>query len=231
MRNIIIGIIILLAGYLIIDHYTDFAFLNPNPEETVNLGSELESEIEPETELEPSEENIRVPSRFACVGEYCDGSMESDDYLEKYTVLSIPLIKDGGTIGCGADLFFAPHAVNKTVTPLDATYELLFDIKPTPEIPEDGFRNIVGVYDRLFYDHVTLTDGTAKVYLTGNMYGPGHCSIPELRAQISQAALHFDTVDTVEVYLNNEIYDWCEQDLSDGEGPCPENPQLWIDSE
>lgn len=230
MRNIIIGIIILLAGYLIITHYVDVPKISQE-NETPEVVSESPNEMEMESELEPSEENIRVPSRFACVGEYCDGSMYGDNPEEVFTVVSIPLIKDGGSIGCGADLFYAPHTVPKTLTPLDATYELLFDIKPIPEIPEDGFRNIVGVYDRLFYDRVSLTDGTAKVYLTGNMYGPGHCSVPELRAQISQAALHFDTVDTVEVYLNNEIYDWCEQDLSDGEGPCPENPQLWIDSD
>ena len=230
MRNIIIGIIILLAGYFIISNYTDFSKLLQN-DETPEVVSESPNEIDLESELETEEENIRVPSRFACVGEYCDGSMDSDNPEEIYTVLAIPLIKDGGTIGCGADIFFAPYTVPKTVTPLDATYELLFDIKPTPEIEADGFRNVVGVYDRLFYDRVSLEDGVASVYLTGNLYGPGHCSIPELRAQISQAALHFDTVDSVEVYVNNEVYDWCEQDLSDGEGPCPENPQLWIDSD
>jgi hypothetical protein len=183
---------------------------------------------------EPDQEEVvtvrdeRTPTEPICVGEYCDGSMESDDYLKKYTVLQIPLTTDGGNLGCGAKLFFAPHAVPKTTGVMDATYQLLFNLKPTPEIMEDGFRNVVGAYTQLFYDSVTLNNGVAKLYLSGTMYGPGHCAEPELRAQIEQAALQFDTVKKLEVYLNKKIFDWCTMDMSDGEGPCPENPQYWI---
>ena len=199
---------------------------------------ESETVIEPEQPAKPSQpakpENntstvkTRVPSKYVCVGEYCDGSMSGDDYKEKYTVVQIPLTTDGGTIGCGAKLFFAPHAVPKTTAVLDATYRLLFDLKPNPEIPADGFRNVVGAYTQLFYDRVTLQNGVAQLYLTGTMYGPGHCAEPELRAQIDQAALQFPTVQKLEVYLNGKIFDWCTMDVSDGEGPCPEQPQLWI---
>lgn len=175
----------------------------------------------------------RVPTQFACVGEYCDGSMSSDDYRDRLTTIQVPLIRDVSegsikTIGCGAEFFYAPHAVPKTTAVLDATYTLLFDIKTLPEIESDGFRNTVGAYTKLFYDRVTLQNGIAKVYLTGDMYGPGHCAEPELRAQITQAALQYPTVNRVEVYLNNTLFDWCAMDMSDGEGPCPENPQWWI---
>lgn len=173
----------------------------------------------------------RIPSQFACVGEYCDGHMSGDDYRDRLTTIQVPLIRypeQGGTIGCGAEIFFAPHAVPKTTAVLDATYKLLFDIKPIPEIPADGFGNTVGAYTKLFYDRVTLQNGTAKVYLTGDMYGPGHCAEPELRAQMTEAALQYPTVNRVEVYLNNKLFDWCAMDQSDGEGPCPENPQWWI---
>lgn len=170
----------------------------------------------------------RTPSRFACVGEYCDGSMSGDDYRERLTTIQVPLVRDGGSVGCGAEIFFAPHAVPKTTAVLDATYKLLFDIKTLPEIQADGFRNTVGAYTKLFYDRVTLQNGTAKVYLTGDMYGPGHCAEPEMNAQITQAALQYLTVNRVEVYVNNTIFDWCTMDQSDGEGPCPETPQLWI---
>ena len=173
-----------------------------------------------------SEKDERVPSRYVCVGEYCDGSGIGDD-VER-TVLQIPLIQDGGDIGCGAEVFFAPHFTDKTATPLDETYQLLFDLKPMPEIPSDGFRNAVGMYTQLHYESVNLVDGMAKVFLTGNLYGSGHCSFPEIREQIIQAALQFETVTSVEVYLNDEIYDWCEQDMSDGEGSCPEVPDYWV---
>jgi hypothetical protein len=170
----------------------------------------------------------RTPSRFACVGEYCDGSMSGDDWREKYTTITIPLIRDGGNVGCGAEIFFAPHAVPKTTAVLDATYKLLFDIKTLPEIQADGFRNTVGAYTKLFYDRVTLDKGIARVYLTGDMYGPGHCAEPELQTQMIQAALQYPTVNRVEIYLNGKIFDWCAMDQSDGEGPCPEIPRLWV---
>jgi len=170
----------------------------------------------------------RTPSKFVCVGEYCDGSAQGDDL--ELTVLQIPLIQDGGTIGCGAEIFFAPHGISKTKTPLDETYKLLFDLKPVPEIQIDSFRNPIGNYTQLLYKSVILKDGIAKVYLTGNLYSPGHCSLPEIRAQITSASLRFNTVNTVEVYLNGTVYNWCEQDQSDGEGLCPETPDYWTET-
>lgn len=175
----------------------------------------------------------RIPDQFACVGEYCDGHMSGDDYKDQLTTIQVPLIREASEgssniIGCGAEIFFAPHAVPKTTAVLDATYQLLFNIKSAPEIPSDEFRNTVGTYTKLFYDRVTLDNGIAKVYLTGEMYGPGHCAEPELRAQMIQAALQYPTVNRVEILLNNKVYDWCAMDQSDGEGPCPEIPQLWV---
>lgn len=173
----------------------------------------------------------RVPSRFACVGEYCDGSMSGDDYLEKYTVLKIPLIKEVGNIGCGVGIFFAPHTTDKTDAILDATYKLLFDIKQWPEIKEDGFRNTVAAFSKTYYDHVVLEkDGTARVYLLGQMNSPGTCADPEFKAQIEQVAFQFNTVKKIEVYLNNKLFDWCVLDLSDGEGFCKDGPRYWITS-
>lgn len=170
----------------------------------------------------------RSPQKFACVGEYCDGSLDVDNPEDIYTILQIPLIiNNEGPIGCGASIFFAPHTIEKTPAPLNAAYTLLFDIKAEPEIPEDGFRNVVGDYTQLFYDRVTLDKGLAKVYLTGALNVPGVCSPPELRAQIIQTALKFDTVSSVEVYVNDKLYDWCEQDQSGGEGSCPETPDYW----
>ena len=49
-----------------------------------------------------------------------------------------------------------------------------------------------------------------------------------MKAQIEQSALQFDTVNKLEVYINNEIFNWCSLDMSNGEGSCPEEPKLWI---
>ncbi len=226
---IALGIIIIGIGTWIVLSKNTSGTIPANPEELVISDPNETPQPIPSKPVDNNQSiKTRVPSNYVCVGEYCDGSMDSDDYKEKYTVLQIPLITDGGNLGCGAKLFYAPHAVSKTTAVLDATYRLLFDLKPTPEIPADGFRNVVGAYTQLFYDRVILQNGVAQLYLTGTMYGPGHCAEPELRAQIDQAALQFPTVQKLEVYLNGKIFDWCTMDMSDGEGPCPEKPQLWI---
>jgi hypothetical protein len=180
----------------------------------------------------PSEvtQKDRVPSQYACVGEYCDGSMQ-DDNPSSRTVLKIPLVKQGGNIGCGSGIFFAPHWVPKTTAVLDATYRLLFDLKPWPEIEGDGFHNTVGSYLGLHYDSVSITNGSAKLMLSGNMAGPGHCAEPELRAQIDQAAFQFDSVKKIEVYLNGKVFDWCTTSDADvEESHCDTTPRYWIDS-
>lgn len=172
----------------------------------------------------------RVPSRYVCVGEYCDGSMQ-DDNPNSRTVLQIPLIKEGGNIGCGVGIFFAPHWTPKTPAVLDATYRLLFDLKSQPEIASDGFRNTVGSYLGLHYKSVSITNGTAKLMLLGNMVGPGHCAEPELRAQINQAAFQFDSVKKIEVYLNGKLFDWCSMsDADPSEDKCDTTPKYWINT-
>ena len=174
----------------------------------------------------------RVPSRYVCVGEFCDGSGGDAGMPQDFTVVQIPLIKDGGSIGCGVGIFFAPHTVEpKTSAVLDATYRLLFDLKPRPEVESDGFWNTVGDYVGLHYKSVSVIDGTAKLMLTGNMGGPGHCAEPAFRAQINQAAFKFDSVKKIEVYLNGKLFDWCStSDADPSEDKCDTTPKYWIDT-
>ena len=141
--------------------------------------------------------------------------------------VNVPLIFGQGNIGCGVGMKFVPYQVAQTTGVMNASYEKLFSL---PYEPLNTYQNTLHRYNQLQYQSVSLLNGTAKVYLTGTMYGPGHCAEPEMRAQISQTALQFLTVHTVEVYLNGVIYDWCAMDESDGEGGCPENPRLWIDN-
>ncbi len=170
----------------------------------------------------------RKPSRYSCVGEFCDGSGSGNQ--GSLTVLKIPLVSTGGNIGCGSKIFFVPHAVPKTTAVLDATYKMLFDIKPEPEIKSDDIRNPIGSYTKLFYQSVSIKDGVAKVMLSGSMYGPGHCSFPEIREQINQSAFQFNTVDKIEVYLNGKIFDWCSvSDADVSESKCDTTPRYWID--
>jgi hypothetical protein len=196
------------------------------PTQTENITNEQKEIIDYSTQNDHAIK--RLPKQFACVGEYCDGSMSGES---NFTVVKIPLVTDGGNIGCGAKIFFAPHTVPKTTAVVDAIYKLLFDIKPVPEIAADGFRNVVGNYTQLWYDHVIVSNGIARLYLTGSMYGPGHCAEPELRAQINQAVFQFDIINKIEVYLNGKLFDWCSMsDADPSESGCDKNPKYWIDS-
>ncbi len=148
-----------------------------------------------------------------------------DGDTARSVTISVPYISGEGDVGCGVGIKFVSYQVPHTKGVLNAVYTKLFD-RSQGIAPE--YRNTVQAYE-LTYDSVTLSDGVARVYLSGSMYGPDHCALPELRALIDQAAFQFDTVDTVTVYLNGEIYDWCEKDVSGGETGCPAEKQLWID--
>jgi len=141
-----------------------------------------------------------------CVGEFCDGSGESDD-TSHLTILNIPLLISvpNDVTSCTQSVFFAPHAVPKTQGVLRATYEKLFSLAATSQVPTDAILNRVALEKNLFFDGVTLSDGLARVYLSGSIMAVG-CQSEELRAQIYQAALPLETVNYVEVYLNQELY-------------------------
>ncbi|PID52086.1 MAG: hypothetical protein CR972_03615 [Candidatus Moraniibacteriota bacterium] len=151
---------------------------------------------------------------------------ESVKEMQEDTMISVPFIFGTGNVGCGVGIKFVSYKVEHTQSVLDIVYRKLFDsgLEISPE-----YRNPILSYEFLMYDSVVLSNGNARVYLSGDMRGPGHCTLPEIRALIDEAAFQFDTVDTVTVYLNGEIYDWCEKDLSDGETGCPAKKKLWID--
>jgi len=245
--TVIIILVIALGLYLYLNKSNPSSDINNQPNNQNQVGTQT-SEIPGETlvkddspannEPDASSENPhhsedlnipegeRVPSLYACVGEYCDGSMSGNP--EKYTVITLPFIKEGGNIGCGVSVFYSKDTVPKTTAVLDATYKRLFDIKEWPEIKEDGFHNTVAAFTYLYYDHVTLQDGVAKLYLVGHTTSPGVCAEPELRAQIEAVAFEFASVDKLEVYLNNELFDWCLLDASGGASSCPEQPKYWV---
>lgn len=229
---ILVLVLVFLGGYFYFNNTRQEAnILIQDNQSNISIDSTDEIKTEEQGSVLPTNSTLkpeRKPSRYACVGEFCDGS-GSGDPVSSYTVLQIPLIKEGGNIGCGVSVFFAPHVVPKTEAVLDATYRLLFDIKATPEIPEDGFQNVVGAYSRLYYDSVSIKDGTAKLMLSGQMYGPGHCAVPAFNAQINQAAFQFDTVKKLEVYLNGSLFDFCSiSDADVSESKCDKIPQYWI---
>lgn len=228
--NIVLIIIIILLVIVLIS----VLFNNQKDNKINSFKENIHQEYQNQNQNEGLIGNINInniernPSRYACIGEFCDGS--GSDNQDSLTVLKIPLTTPGGNIGCGSKIFFSPHTVPKTTAVLDATYKMLFDIKLEPEVKTDVITNEIGAYKKLFYKSVSIKDGVAKVMLTGSMYGPGGCSFPVIREQINQSAFQFNTVNKIEVYLNGEIFDWClvsDADASDSK--CNITPKYWID--
>jgi|GEM_PF-1378805 len=154
-----------------------------------------------------------------------------EEIPEGFITIEIPLITQEGDIGpfgCGSYMNLEAFQIPQTTGVLDEVYSKLFnELTANPEGYGVDIQNIVATQTNLSYESVELTNGNAKLHLSGVVMG-SHCSDPAFQAQIEAAAFQFETVSSLTVYVNNEIFDWCSLDLSDGEGPCPENPKLWI---
>jgi len=145
------------------------------------------------------------------------------------TTIMVPLITesstdaDFGPFGCLAYIKFVPQEVSNTQAVLGATYEWLFS--NPGNIGE--YYNIIDSQTNLDFSSVEIVEGIAKVYLTGNIMG-NHCADATFAAQIEQAALQYPTVNNIEVYVNSEIFDWCDiSDADPEESGCDINPRLW----
>jgi hypothetical protein len=151
---------------------------------------------------------------------------------ETFTTVQIPLASmaesgDFGPFGCNAYLNFHEIEVPQTTGVLGAVYEQLFSL-PYEAIPGVDDKNIIASHENLDFDYVEISDGDALVYLTGTVMG-NHCADEVFRHQIEQSAFQFDTVDSITVFVNNEIFDWCDiSDADASESGCDINPKLWI---
>lgn len=139
--------------------------------EIISETSEIRTVSDLVLEREVANKN-RVPTKPICIGEGCDGSMSGES--EKLTVVRVPLQRTDGEnpYDFNTSFFYAPHTTLKTTAVLDATYKVLFDLKPLPELFVDGVTrdpivNPVGYMTGLHYDSVSIQNGTAKVMLTG----------------------------------------------------------------
>jgi len=88
---------------------------------------------------------------------------------------------------------------------LDSALKKLFSKKDAWMPGELAPGNFITSQQDLFFDKVTIENGVAKIHLTGKI-GPlnGVCDDPRLRIQLEETALQFNTVKSVEFYLNLE---------------------------
>lgn len=114
----------------------------------------------------------------------------------------------GKSVGCD-HLVFIDRNIPKTDQILNATLKNLFALDSEKV---DGWFNIVArVNKTLKFDHATIENSIAKIYLTGSFptgYLHGVCDDPRLQIQIEETALQFSSVKSVETYLNGKIIDW-----------------------
>ncbi len=89
-----------------------------------------------------------------------------------------------------------PAILNATLKELFA-YNQEFDYAPG---------NFVAKQAKLKFEKATLEEGTAKVYLTGQVEYAGACDNPRLETQIIETAKQFSTVYDVKIYLNDKEY-------------------------
>ena len=89
-----------------------------------------------------------------------------------------------------------PAILNATLKELFA-YNQEFDYLPG---------NYVAKQEKLKFEKVTLENGLAKIYLTGEVVYAGVCDDPRLTIQVTETAKQFETVKDVQIYLNGELY-------------------------
>lgn len=108
--------------------------------------------------------------------------------------------KSGKKIGCGDSIVAVTRKIAPTRAPFTAALRLtLADHQRW--YGQSGLYNAL-YQSRLALKRATVTNGTARIQLTGTLRLGGVCDAPRVREQVRQAALQFRTVHQVNVYVN-----------------------------
>lgn len=109
---------------------------------------------------------------------------------------------DGPSRGCDR-VVMVDEQIQPTAAPLTAALSRLFAIDS--EEYKDWNHFIAKTNDTLSFERATVENGTASIYLSGQLSGlAGVCDNPRAKIQIEETALQFPTVDDVVIYLNEE---------------------------
>jgi hypothetical protein len=108
----------------------------------------------------------------------------------------------GKSVGCD-NLVVVTRSVPATTAPLTAAINALY-AEPEGTQPSSTYNFIARTKATLKFDHATVVNGTANIYLTGSLSGlAGVCDDPRAAMQLTQTALQFATVTKVQLYLND----------------------------
>jgi len=119
-----------------------------------------------------------------------------------YLVASEDQGKSGPKIGCGDSIVYTTQSITPTKAPLKAALQSLLAIK-------DQYVGKSALYNSLYQAKltvgtVTIEDGAATINLTGSLSLGGVCDNPRVLEQLRYTALQFDTVKTVQIFLNGK---------------------------
>jgi hypothetical protein len=129
----------------------------------------------------------------------------------QFTLVKLPMLVgpfydielEGKQRGCDT-IYMITRRVPQTTMPLNAVYRELFKFKTDLDF---FYGNYVMYHPQLAFDRATIDKGFASVYLTGKMEKvKNNCDRDRLRIQIEETAFQFDTVKSVQIYLNGKLY-------------------------
>jgi hypothetical protein len=236
MKNTIITILIIVVAVLL---WTSFRGGN-EPEilqESFTEESSLMQEQNPESMIqdiepesnetytnEPEESGVTTqPQESPSIDEECTSNDCPAEDGEM--IIYIPVFD-------GSDIVMVRRYVPESQAVLDSVYTALFNAPTTVLYGEfenhSQGRNSVPSYG-VDFDSVAINSGVAQVYLTGTFEPQAPVSDFNFRQQINEAAFQYDTVDSIQVFLNGNLFDWCIADMSGGENGCPNQPRYWFD--
>ncbi|HET8575416.1 MAG TPA: GerMN domain-containing protein [Candidatus Paceibacterota bacterium] len=139
------------------------------------------------------------------VGDATNGTNTSAGTEIKQIKIAL-LDTEGSTTGKqrGCDrVVMVSQNISPTKAPLSAALSELFSSDQTTL---DGWYNFMAKTNQtLHFDHATVVNGTANVYLIGKLSGlAGVCDDPRAQIQIEETARQFPTVKNVQIYLNGK---------------------------
>jgi hypothetical protein len=111
----------------------------------------------------------------------------------------------GREIGCGDSLVPVTINIEPTETPLSAAMYRLVNIE-TENYGQSGLYNAL-YRSNLSFDNAVIENNRATVYLSGNVAIGGTCDAPRFKEQLRGTALQFNTVDEVDIYINDRPMD------------------------
>lgn len=130
----------------------------------------------------------------------------SDGNLFTQTEIYLIALEDAGRsgeeIGCGDSVIPVTVQIEPTIAPLTAALNELLSLR-TRSYGQSGLYNALYRSD-LRVNDVTILNGVARIYLSGNVSVGGVCDTPRVEAQLRQTALQYSTVDDVIIYVNGE---------------------------